>query len=78
MNFLSGEPDPEVARALLGENDSPEAIAIEGSEVYVWTPDGVKAMTLSSAYLERRFGVVATARKLKHPGEDRYQVLIAW
>ena len=62
VNFLSGEPDPDVARALLGEDHSPEAIAIEGSEVYVWTPDGVKAMTLSSAYLERRFGVVATAR----------------
>ena len=62
VNFLSGGPDPDVARALLGEDHSPEAIAIEGSEVYVWTPDGVKAMTLSSAYLERRFGVVATAR----------------
>ena len=23
VNFLSGEPDPEVARALLGENHSP-------------------------------------------------------
>ena len=61
VNFLSGEPDPDVARALLGDNHSPEAIAIEGSEVYVWTPDGVKATTLSFAYLERRFGLVATA-----------------
>ena len=62
VNFLSGEPDSDVARALLGEDHSPEAIAIEGSEAYVWTPDGVKAMTLSYAYLERRFGLVATAR----------------
>ena len=45
-----------------GEDHSPEAIAIEGAEAYVWTPDGVKAMTLSYAYLEKRFGVVATAR----------------
>ena len=62
VNFLSKEPDSEVVGALLEEDHSPEAIAIEGSEAYVWTPDGVKAMTLSYAYLEKRFGVVATAR----------------
>ena len=62
VNFLSEEPDPEVAGALLEEDHHPQAIAIEGSEVYVWTPDGVKAMTLSYAYLEKRLGVVATAR----------------
>ena len=62
VNFLSEEPDPEVAGALLREDHSPEAIAIEGAEAYVRTPDGVKAMTLSYAYLERRLRVVATAR----------------
>ena len=60
--FLSQEPDPEAVEALLGEDHRPEAIAIEGAEAYVWTPGGVKAMTLSYAYLEKRFGVVATAR----------------
>ena len=62
VNFVSKEPDPEVAGALLEEDHSPEAIAIAGSEAYVWTPDGVKAMTLSYRYLEKRLGVVATAR----------------
>ena len=62
VNFLSEEPDPEAVGALLGEDHSPETIAIRGAEAYVWTPDGVKAMTLSYAYLEKRFGVVATAR----------------
>ena len=62
VNFLSKEPDPEAAAALLEEDHSPEAIAIEGTEAYVWTPDGVKAMTLSYAHLEQRLGVVATAR----------------
>ena len=62
VTFLSQEPDPEVVEALVGEDHSPEAIAIEGAEAFVWTPDGVKAMTLSYAYLEKRFGVVATAR----------------
>ena len=62
VNFLSEEPDPDVVGALLEEDHSPEAIAIDGTEAYVWTPDGVKAMTLSYAYLQKRFGVVATAR----------------
>ena len=56
------EPDPEAVEALLGEDHSPEAIAIDGADACVWTPDGVMAMTLSYAYLEKRFGVVATAR----------------
>ncbi len=51
-----------MVEALLGEDHSPEVIAIEGVDAYVWTPDGVKAMTLSYAYLEKRFDVVATAR----------------
>ena len=62
VNFLSEEPDPEAAGALLAEDHSPEAIAIEGTEAFVWTPYGVKAMALSYAYLEQRFGIVATAR----------------
>ena len=62
VTFLSQEPDPEAVEALVGEDHSPEAIAIEGAEAYVWTPDGVYGMTLSYAYLEKRFGVVATAR----------------
>ena len=62
MTFLSQDPDRDAVGSLLGEDHSPEAIAVEGAEAYVWTPDGVKAMTLSYAYLEKRFGVVATAR----------------
>ena len=44
------------------EDHSPEVIAIHGTEAYVWTPYGVRAMTLSYAYLEMRFDVAATAR----------------
>ena len=62
VNFLSEEPDAKVVQALLREDHAPEAIAVAGSEAYVWTPNGVKAMTLSYAYLEKRFGGIATAR----------------
>ena len=56
------ERTPTSARTDVEENHSPEVIAIEGTEAYVWTPNGVKAMTLSYAYLEKRFGSAATAR----------------
>ena len=62
VNFLSEKPEPDAAAALLAEDHSPEALAIEGTEAFIWTPDGVKAMTLSYAFLEKRLGVVATAR----------------
>ena len=79
VNFLSKEPDPEVAGALLEEDHSPEAIAIEGSEAYVWTPDGVKAMTLSYAYLEKRSAssprrATGTPWRRSLPGSDRLQL----
>ena len=62
VNFLSTESALKLVGALLTEDHSPEVIAIGGTEAYVWTLDGVKAMTLSYAYLEKRLGVVATAR----------------
>ena len=62
VTFLSQQPDPEAVEALVGEDHSPEVIAIEGTDAYVWTPEGVYGMTLSYAYLEKRFGVIATAR----------------
>ncbi len=62
VSFLSKQPDPAAVEALLEEDHSPEAIAINGTEAYIWTPGGVQAMTLSYKLLERRFGVAATAR----------------
>ena len=72
VNFLSEAPDPELAGAAAGAC-CPEAVkrskgaerphAIEGARAYVWSPDGVKAMTLSYAYLEKRLGVVPEPRR---------------
>ena len=62
VNFLSKAPDSEAVSALCEKDHSPEAIAIEGSEAYIWTPDGVKAMKLSYSYLEKWFGVIVTVR----------------
>ena len=60
-------PGVNVTRVVPGDDPAvgaafTEAVNAVLAEAYVWTPDGVKAMTLSYAYLERRLGVVATAR----------------
>ena len=62
VNFMSEEPPAEAVRSLLAVNCEPEVIHVHGSEAYVWTPEGVKAMRLSYSYLEKHFGLIATAR----------------
>ena len=62
VNFMSEEPPAEAVRSLLAVNYEPEVIHVHGSEAYVWTPEGVKAMRLSYSYLEKHFGLIATAR----------------
>ena len=57
-----GVIDEPVRGGCSSPTSGPDPPTIEGTEAYVWTPDGVKAMTLSYAHLEQRFGVVATAR----------------
>ncbi|WP_419854624.1 DUF1697 domain-containing protein [Candidatus Poriferisodalis sp.] len=62
VNFLSDEPSPEAVRELTEVDHSPEVVHVEGSEAYVWAPEGIKALHLTYAHLERHFGVTATAR----------------
>ena len=62
VNFLSDEPSPEAMRELIKADHTPEVLHVHGSEAYVWAPDGIKALRLTYAHLERRFSVTATAR----------------
>lgn len=62
VNFMSEEPPAGAVRSLLAVNYEPEVIHVHGSEAYVWTPEGVKAMRLSYSYLEKHFSLIATAR----------------
>ena len=62
VNFLSGKPGAEAVRSLAIADHEPEVVHVEGSEVYVWTPEGVKAMRLSYSYFEKYFDLIATAR----------------
>ena len=62
VSFLSEELDPDVT-ARLGELVvEPEALVIDGREVYAWHPAGVARSKLWNALAGKRLGVTATAR----------------
>ena len=62
VNFLSEAPTPDAVRELVEADHSPEVLHVEGTEAYVWAPEGIKALRLSYSHLERHLGVTATAR----------------
>jgi uncharacterized protein (DUF1697 family) len=62
VTFLSAPLDPELLRALDPADFEPDRFGVGEREAYVWCPEGVRAITLSYAFWEKRFGVVATAR----------------
>ena len=62
VNFLSRTPSAEAIGSLIEDDHATEVVHVEGSEVYVWAPDAIKTLRLSYSYLERHFGVTATAR----------------
>jgi uncharacterized protein (DUF1697 family) len=64
VNFLQAEPDAERIRSLLEEAQqfAPDCLAVVGREAFVHSPGGYADTTLTTTFLERRLGVVATAR----------------
>lgn len=62
VSFLSAPPASAAVAALLAEDHAPEELAVQGSQAYVWVPGGAQAMKLSNSYLEKRLGIVTTAR----------------
>ena len=62
VNFLSEEPSPDAVRELVEADHSPEVLHVEGTEAYVWAPEGIKALRLSYSHFERHLDIIATAR----------------
>jgi uncharacterized protein (DUF1697 family) len=62
VNFLSGEPGPQIADALEAVDAGPDRFVISGREIYSWHPDGLARSDLAKALADRRLGVTATAR----------------
>jgi uncharacterized protein (DUF1697 family) len=67
---FSGSADPLDASKMDGVEPGPnEAYAIIGREAYMWLPDGVQRSPLARAFVDRRFGVVLTARNWRTVGK---------
>jgi uncharacterized protein (DUF1697 family) len=59
--YLSAEPEPAKAEALLAQSFDPDQIWISGREAYLWCPS-MPDSKLTYAFVERQLGVTATAR----------------
>ena len=60
--FLSAPPKPAAVKALDLEPYRPDELAVKGTEVYLHLPNGMGRTKLNTAFIERKLGVVATAR----------------
>ncbi|HEX2587475.1 MAG TPA: DUF1697 domain-containing protein [Gaiellales bacterium] len=60
--FLSAKPSASRAAALERKAYEPELFELHGRELYVWWPEGVHRARLTLPTLERKLGVVGTAR----------------
>jgi uncharacterized protein (DUF1697 family) len=60
--FLSAAPDPAAVARLQDQDFGPDRAWIGGSHGYMWCPNGMADTKLTYALLEKRLGVVATAR----------------
>ena len=60
--FLSEAPDAEKLRAFDPAAFHPDAFAVGEREIYLWYPNGVHQSRLTVPLLERRLGLVGTAR----------------
>jgi uncharacterized protein (DUF1697 family) len=62
VSFLDKKPSAEVVKMLEGLVVEPEALHVDGREIYAWHPDGVARSKLWSALAGKKLGVNATAR----------------
>jgi uncharacterized protein (DUF1697 family) len=60
--FLARKLDAETAERLRGLVVDPEAVAIDGREIYAWHPDGIARSKLWNAIASKGLGVTGTAR----------------
>jgi uncharacterized protein (DUF1697 family) len=66
--FLEQRPTPEAIRSLDPTRSPPDAFVVSGCEVYLAYPNGSGRTRLTLDYLEKRLGVVGTARNWRTVG----------
>jgi uncharacterized protein (DUF1697 family) len=67
--FLSGEPAPSGLAALSAAASPGESVTLTGREIHLLLPDGIGQTKLGQALIERKLGVVGTARNWRTVGQ---------
>jgi uncharacterized protein (DUF1697 family) len=62
VTFLAETPPGAAARELSSGDFAPDALHVQGKEVYLHTPQGYGRTKLNGAFFEQKLGVVATTR----------------
>jgi uncharacterized protein (DUF1697 family) len=62
VSFLTGKPDPKGLGAIDAEAFAPDRFIVEGSEIYLWFPEGAGRSKLAALPWRKRIGVAGTAR----------------
>ena len=63
--FLKDPPAPDRATGIERQDHGPDELVVAGREVHLHCPNGFGQTTLTTTYLERELGVVATVRNAK-------------
>jgi uncharacterized protein (DUF1697 family) len=62
VSFLAQELEPEIVKRLHALVVAPEALVVDGREVYAWHPEGVARSKLWNGLASKSLGVTSTAR----------------
>lgn len=65
VTFLKSTPEQQKQKLLQEYVKSPERLTIQGSEVYLYCPNGYGKSKLTNTFLESKLGVSATTRNWK-------------
>ena len=65
VTFLQSAPSSQKQELLLEYIKSPERLTIQGSEVYLYCPNGYGKSKLTNTFIENKLGISATTRNWK-------------
>lgn len=62
VSFLTGPADPAGVKAVDPDAYAPERFVVDGSQIYLWHPNGVGRSKLATVPWAKKIGVAGTAR----------------
>ena len=65
VTFLATIPSSQKQKSILAHVKPPEKLVIQGSEVYLYCPNGYGKSKLSNTFIESKLGISATTRNWK-------------